>query len=187
MSHEYTMEEICPPDCVENAHQMSTSAPDQLIIREYPFLFWLLGGGSILVGLLAALRDGHLSGLLYFLIGAGLILFLAPIVTVTVDKMHGTLSIQRRTLLRNQVREIQLHDIATIQADSMISRTRGGGYRRAFRLELVLVSGEKIPLQGYYTGGPFAFLDDKEWKAQILREFIGLSASAADTTENIVG
>ncbi len=163
---------------------MNASAPDQLIVREYPFLFWLLGGGSMLFGLLDALQAGHLPGLLFFLIGAALILFLAPVVTVVVDKGRGTLSIRRRTLLRNQVREIRLHDIATIQADSMTSRTRGGGYRRAFRLELVLVSGEKIPLQGYYTGGPFAFLDDKEWKARTLRAFIGPLASEADATDD---
>ena len=158
---------------------MFPTSSDRLVIRDYPILLWLMGAVFMTAGLFVApRRDGLIFGVILFLIGAVLGLFLASITTITGDKMLGTLTIRRRSLLRTQVKEIPLHDIASIKLDATRTHHHHSGRGSAFRLMLITKSGEKAPLEGYYTSGLLAFFGN-ERKAQKLREFIGLSASEA--------
>ena len=158
---------------------MFPTSSDRLVIRDYPILMWVIGAGFMLAGLFVAPRPGGIIfGAVAFLIGAVLALYLASITTITGDKMLGTLAIRQRSLLRSQVKEVPLHDIASIKLDTTRTHHHHSGHSSSFRLKLVTTSGEKIPLEGTYTSGLLAFLGNEK-KAQKLREFLGLPASEA--------
>ncbi len=158
---------------------MYPNSSDRLVIREYPILLWVIGAAFMVAGLFVAPRPGGLIfGLISFLVGAVLALYLASITTITGDKMLGTLAIRHRSLLRSQVKEVPLHGIASVKLDTTGTHHRRSGHTTSFRLTLVTTSGEKIPLDGYYTSGLLAFFDQQK-KAQKLREFLGLPASEA--------
>ncbi len=158
---------------------MFPSSSDRLVIRDYPIVMWVIGAGFMLAGLFVALRPGGIVfGAIAFLIGAVLALFLASVTTITGDKMLGTLVIRHRSLLRSQVKEVPLSEIAAVRLDTSRTHHHHSGHSSSFRLMLVTTSDEKIPLEGYYTSGLLAFID-QEKKAQKLREFLGLPASEA--------
>ena len=58
---------------------MYPSSSDRLVIRDYPILMWVIGAGFMAAGLFVAHRPGGLIfGVVAFLIGAVLALYLAP-------------------------------------------------------------------------------------------------------------
>jgi hypothetical protein len=158
---------------------MFPTSSDRLVIRDYPILMWVIGAGFMLAGLFVAPRPGGLIfGAVAFLVGAVLALYLASVTTIAGDKMLGTLVIRHRSLLRSQVKEVPLSEIASIRLDTSRTHHHHGRRSTSFRLVLVTTSDEKIPLEGYYTSGLLAFFD-QEKKARKLREFLGLPASEA--------
>ncbi len=158
---------------------MYPPSSDRLVMHDYPILVWGIGAIFMAVGLFIASSPGGLIfGAVAFLIGAVLALYVASVTTITGDKMLGTLVIRRRSLLRSQVKEVPLSDIAAVRLDTSHVHHHHSGHSSSFRLMLVTTSDEKIPLEGYYTSGLLAFFD-QEKKAQKLREFLGLPASQA--------
>src|SRR5512137_1415634 len=112
---------------------MYPTSSDRLVIRDYPIVMWVIGAGFMLAGLFVALRPGGLVfAAIAFLLGAVLALFLASVTTIAGDKMLGTLVIRHRSLLRSQVKEVPLSDIASVRLDTSRSHYHHSGHGISF-------------------------------------------------------
>ncbi len=147
---------------------------DRLVLKEYPIALWIFGGGFLIAGVWALIQiESWVAGL--FMLGFGLLfgVLLPAINTVTVDPPRGSLTIQNQWLYRRKVQEYALREIASIDIERSFSSSSSGGRRRSnptYRIVLVMESGEKVPLQGYYSSG----YKSKEKKARQLSEAIGV-------------
>ena len=179
---------------------METRQADRLVIKDYPLGLWAIGalltlGGVFWELIFLALQPGGfwpagrelvkpgtvfdlivtgglLPGAILFLIGAPLAL-LSSALTLTADRLKGTLTVSYRSLLRGLVRDYPLTEIASVEVDRARSSTGTGS--STYRLALVLTSGRRQPLRSYYSSGYGA----KESKARQLREYMGVTGSAA--------
>jgi hypothetical protein len=179
---------------------MEVRPADRLVIKDYPLALWLIGAVLTVEGALwelafLALQPGGFwpagrelvtpgslpyliatgglwPGAISFLIGAPIAL-LSSALTVTADRLGGTLTLRYRSLLRSLVKEYPLSEIASVEVDSMHSSRSSSS--SSYRLALVLTSGNRVPLRSYYSGGD----REKERKAQQLREFMGLTETNA--------
>ena len=123
---------------------MATSSNEQVVFRDYPLLFWLFGVAFALAG--AAVGEKVPEVLLLALVGVVLIAF-ASILTVTVDHRRGTLNLHYRSLFRVSTKACPLSEICFVN----VAEDREG--ERMYRVELILRSGEVVPLrQGYEVG-----------------------------------
>jgi len=175
---------------------METRAADQLVIKDYPLALWVIGAALTLEGVLWELAflalqpggfwpagrelvtpgslpyliasGGFWPGAISFLIGAPLVL-LSSALTVTADRLSGTLTLRYRSLLRSLVKDFPLTEIASVEVDH--SRSSNGRNSSAYRLTLVLTSGKRVPLRSYFSSGYGA----KEQKARQLRQFMGVA------------
>ncbi len=151
---------------------MDSRSSNSITIKEFPIAFWVLGavfavgGAYVIVGSPEALIFGALGIVLGFVF-----LALAPITTITADRLAGQLSLHYRSLLRGTSKQIPLSQITAVEIDRSTSRSRG---RRSttYRIEFVTANGERTPLHSYYSSG----YREKEQKAQRLCEFIGLAS-----------
>lgn len=160
---------------------MNASNSNQLVIKEYPVSLWLFGGFAILLGAyFLFIQVTYLPGLISLGIGLVIGVLLPSTVTVIADRQSGILTISQRGLLRRSKEEYPFWDIDSVEVES----TRSDEGSSTHRLALVLSSGTRVPLRGYYTSG----YGGKEKKARQLREFIGvtgLEAPAATASQAV--
>lgn len=136
-----------------------------LTIREYPLGEW--GFGILMfaiAGFTAVGAKGDWS--ISLIAGAAGVLFIlfATILSVQADRIKGTLTIHRTSVLRRYVREIPIAHIAAIQLEA------ARGSSATYRIVVITKDNETIPFRTAYTSGTSA----KEGKAKRLREFLGV-------------
>jgi hypothetical protein len=136
-----------------------------LTIREYPLgeygfgLFLLAVAGFTVVGANGDWSITLIAGV------AGLLFFVvATILEVQADRVSGTLTIRRTSLLRHYVCEIAVADIAALQVEP----SRGSSF--TYRIVVVTKDNETIPFRTGYSSG----VSTKEGKAKRLRAFLGV-------------
>ncbi len=176
---------------------MEARSTDRLVVKDYPLTLWVIGAVLIVGGLLwilgfLALQPGgfwpagrelaqpgslpHLivsggfwPGAVMFLIGAPMAL-LSSALTITADRLRGTLTLQYRSLVLASVKELPVTEIASVEVDRS-SSTHSGRTSTTYRVILALASGGQVPLRSYYSSGYAA----KERIARQLREFLGVT------------
>jgi hypothetical protein len=117
---------------------------EQVVFREYPILLWLFGIMGIVVAAFVAQTVWEL--LLLEPLGVAMVGF-ASILTVSVENKRGTLSLRYRSLFRMSTKVYPLNEISFVN----VAQDREG--ERMYRLELILQSGEVVPLRwGYIVG-----------------------------------
>jgi hypothetical protein len=140
---------------------MAESRPtERVVLRDYPLWLWLPGVVTIAVS--TEIMDKTSERLLFWVLGAAVIA-VAPILTVTVDHSRETLRVQYRSLLHVSNKTCPLKQIRCV---NVVEDAEG---ERMYRVEIVLRSGEVVPLRNGYSVGKSL----KERRAQQLRSAIG--------------
>lgn len=148
---------------------------NRLVIRGYPIVLWIFG--LVVLGIGAWLVYQGLKTPSMFLvsafplvIGFVLLAFAATIDTIVVDRTTGLFSIRRQALLRNVFKEIPIGEISQVRVDSSVSRDSKGNRSTTYQMQVVLRSGETIPLETGYSSGA----SGRQAKADRLRAFMGI-------------
>ena len=140
------------------------------LIREYPVIEYLVGLALLAVSVFTAIgAKGDWTFTFITSIVAILFLIFAASLVVTADRITGTLTIRRTSLLRRYKREIPISNIAAVQLESSRSSTSSGS-STTYRIVVITKDNETIPLRTSYSSGMLA----KEAKAKKLREFLGV-------------
>ena len=136
-----------------------------LTIREYPLGEW--GFGILMFAIAGFTAVGARGDWSISLIagGAGVLFILfATILVVQADRVNGTLTIRRISVLRRYVREIPIAAIAALQLEA------SSGSSSTYRIVVITKDNETIPFRSAYSSGTVS----KEAKAKKLREFLGV-------------
>jgi hypothetical protein len=136
---------------------MTVSSNEQVVFRDYPLSLWLLGVVAI-VGAFAPETVG--VRLIFGLMGIAAI-GLISLLTVTFDHTRGTLSLHYRSLLRVSTKTYAWNEICFVN----VKEDRG---ESAYRVELILRSGQVVPLRSWYSSGRA----HRERQAQQLRSVL---------------
>ena len=119
-------------------------SPDEhVVFRDYPLALWLTAA-MVVAGAFGA--DDIWQGLLVALVGAALIAY-ASVLTVTVDRRRETLHLRYRSLLRVSTKSFPFREIRAVN----VAEDNEG--ERMYRVELLLHSGETVPLRTMYAVG----------------------------------
>ena len=134
----------------------TTSEPTALF-TDYPVWIWLTGVMTVGVGIAApdTVWQRALFGAAGFVIVA-----LAPVLTVVVDRNQRTLTLFYRSLLRSSIQVYPFEDILAIEVP------RDAEDKWMSRIVLTLRPGQIAPLRSYVTTG----WRSKERRAQRLRD-----------------
>jgi len=142
----------------------------QLVIRDTPMALWIVGVIFAGVGaffFFLSRGEGYFL-LIFFAIGLSILLFSSAL-TITADKLTRTLTLDYRSLLRHNIKEIPFDEIASISVQHSTSR-RKGRTRHSYRVAATLKDGQVVPFRSYYSSGS----GSKEQQASQLRAFIGV-------------
>jgi tripartite-type tricarboxylate transporter receptor subunit TctC len=114
----------------------------EVVFRQYPLWLWLAGLATLTLA--AAVIDDVWDRTLLAVIGMGFIV-LPSTLTVTVDRGARVLALHYRSLFRVVNRTFPLTEIASVDV--------GQHGERMYRVQLVLRSGEIVPLQFTFSVG----------------------------------
>ena len=160
----------------------SNDSSSSVILKEYPVWVWVFG--AFLIGMAVMLyvaSQAMVPALVLFLMGIAIVVFLASIETVSVDRFRRVLTISHRSLLRNQSQDFPFQDIADFEVEASRQRTSGRHRTVNYRLVLVRTNGEKVPVQAAYTSN----YNDKAQKAKLICGSLNLPGWQ-DKSTNIV-
>jgi hypothetical protein len=115
----------------------------QVVFRDYPLILWIMGVIAVTAGIL--MRETILVRLVFVLIGAAAIGFMS-VLTVAVDHTRGTLTLDYRALFRRSTKVFSVNDVCMVN----VVEDQGEGN---YRIQLVLRSGDVVPLRSGYTPG----------------------------------
>jgi len=139
-----------------------------LTIREYPLGEWGLGLIMFAIaGFTAVGANGDWSITLIAGVAGLLFIFVGTILEVLADRVRGTLTIRRTSLLRHYVREIPVENIAALQLET------SPGSSSTYRIVVTTKDNETIPFRTGYASGVSA----KEAKVKRLRAFLGVGGA----------
>jgi hypothetical protein len=124
---------------------LTVSSNVKVILRDYPLTIWLVGLLFLFVGAAPFGWDAQFR-ILMLLAGALLIVFPSKLI-VTVDRTRGMLNLRYRSLIRSSTKTYPLNEI------SMVNVARDPQGERMYRLELILWSGQVVPLRSFYSIG----------------------------------
>jgi hypothetical protein len=140
---------------------------NRLVVKEYPLFQWLFSAAFFIIGLTMLFRaDGLLMGGICCLVSVAMVLFFAPVVTITIDKTTGLFTVQTSHPLRTRLTEVPIAEVSSLDME----RTRSSRGGSVYRIAMVKTSGERIPLQALYSSG----YAGKAKKARRISEFLGL-------------
>lgn len=125
---------------------MAVNPHEQVVFRDYPEMSWLFGLITLAAGTIAGIAERNWDYHLFTLIGI-VIIALGPILTVTVDHRRGMLILRYRSLFRVLTKAYPLSEICFVN----VAEDREG--ERMYRLELILRSGQTVPLRSWYSVG----------------------------------
>ena len=139
------------------------SSNEQVVFRDYPLVLWLVG--ILLLGSGAA---PLIPALIRVLLALGGVIFIGffSALTITVDRRQGVLNLRYRSLFRFSSRVYPLSDICFVNV------VEARADERMYRVELILRSGQVVPLRSWYEVGKA----NKERQAQRLRCAVGVGA-----------
>src|SRR5260370_32235984 len=92
------------------SESMTVSANEQVVFRDYPLTFWLMGVMFLLVGALPF--DAQERVLM--LLGGVLFIAFPSILIVTVDRTRGLLNLRYRSLIRVSTKAYPLNEICFV-------------------------------------------------------------------------
>lgn len=148
---------------------MQTNEP-QLVIHDTPIALRFVG--LVFAGIGAFIFFGSRSeavfALLFVCIGA-FMLVLTSNLTITADRLTRSLSLDYRSVLRHDLKQISFEEIAGIDVQQRISHSRGRT-RHTYRVAIRKTDGQLLPLRSYYSSGSM----DKQQLASQLSAFIGV-------------
>lgn len=151
-----------------------------LVIRDRPFVSWLLGIVFLAAGVFTArtLQQGASlvkDGLtLAFLVVAVVLLLTAGTFTITADRATQTLTLDKRSLLGKSTRGIPFSQIAAIDLESQPSLSIDSN-APTYRVVATLTDGQTVPFRSAYTSGSAAKLKE----IGKLRSFVGVGGPRA--------
>ena len=134
------------------------------------FAFWMplfVGGSFLLTGVFGGLSSGSFWVYLFAPLGL-IIMILAEIETITLDKNLGHMTIKRHQPLiaKKKIIKHLLQDISGVEIQGMSSSESN-----TYRVCLVLHSGkQRVPLTSSFSTG----LRDKDKKAEIIATFLNI-------------
>lgn len=138
----------------------------ELVIRDFPIFQWVFGILFAGVGTLVISQGGPpVFGGIFAAVGLGFLLF-SSILTITANRMTGTLKLDSRSALRHTWQQAPFSEIAGINVERKTGTK--GGY--TYRLTLLRKDGEVIPFRSSSSSG----WKGKERCAVQLREFLGI-------------
>ena len=167
-------------------------------IRDVPFLWWITGAILLSIGtMLSLLRASFApitsevwasvffvlvagSGIVLIVFGLGMVVSV-PVITIRIDRMSQTLELSSRSLLKSQLKKLQLQDIASVDAEE--SEDGDGG---AYRLVITERDGTVTPLRSHY--GPWnRKLQRRLWEIVGVRGAIGRPRSLTGAISILTG
>jgi hypothetical protein len=117
----------------------------QVVFKDYPLIFWVMGSLFLFVGAAPFGWDAQLR--IMMSLGGVLLIAFPSILVVSVDRARGMLSLRYRSLIRVSTKTYPLNDI------SLVNVAQDWEGERMYRLELILRSGEVVPLRNGYSVG----------------------------------
>jgi len=95
----------------------------------------------------------------------GLVTLMARLVTCVFDKTLNTLIVKRQGFLGTEIIEYRLSEIK----DVLVEETDSEG--RTYRISIMLVSGDRLPLTSYYSSGK----ENKQKIASCIKSFLNIN------------
>ena len=138
---------------------MAVPAKEEVLFKDYPKLFPFCGVLILFVS--QVVPDTIWERILMTVIGIVLI-GLGSILTVVVDHRRGELHLQYRSFFRARTKTYPLNDISFVN----VSEDSEG--EKMYRLELILTSGQIVPLTYEYSVGKRG----KERRAEKIRSVL---------------
>lgn len=123
------------------------SSGEKIIFRDYPIWIWYTGALVLTVAAVTAISGESVWGSIVMSLIGFLISGLASILTVTIDHDQGNLNLHYRSLFRGSTRVFPLNEICLVDVVEDNER------ERMYRMELILQSGEVVPLRSSYSVG----------------------------------
>lgn len=152
----------------------------ELKLRDYPIIGWLVGFGGIGWGgytFVNTLPAFNLNAALVTFGGLLFLIFSYSLIAIA-DKATGLLTLDYRSLFHHSTKEIPLGQIRNIRVDRSRTRSSKGG-TTTYRVEAILTNGEVVPFRSYHTGNLFKH---QKW-ANELRAFLNISEGFDETPQ----
>ena len=144
--------------------KMAMNTEGQVVFKDYPAWCWPVG--LVTVGLAAWVPETSWQRLLFMLIGVALVAF-ASVLIVSVDHRMGMLNLRYQSLMRSSTKTYPLSEICFVN----VAEDSEG--ERMYRVELILWSGQVVPLRCGYSIGKAR----KEHRAEQLRSVIQVGSN----------
>lgn len=144
----------------------------QLVLREQPWIIWLFAGLCLMIGILVLLA-GTLFSLIFIIISLLLLLLFGNISICSFDKSLKRMTLTRKWFKKEiEVIEHSLNAISDVEVEVKIS-TSNGNTTKLYRVSLVMMGGNRVPLTNSYTGG-IGHPQTEEAIASKIRRFLNL-------------
>ena len=135
---------------------------EQIVFRDYPLAIWFTAALVLTVAVADFASNSGWEAVVVALVGMAFVAY-ASTLTVTVDRGRETLTLRYWSLRRTSTKAFRFGEISSVD---VVEDDEG---ERMYRLELVLRSGETVPLRTLYAVGKRR----KERRAKRIRTAIG--------------
>lgn len=123
------------------------SRTEKIVFRDYPIWSWYVGALVLAVAAMTALWGHSVWELAVTSLIGFLFIAVASVLTVTVDYVQGNLTLRYRSLFRRSSKVFPLSEVCLVEVVEDNDR------ERMYRLELILQTGEVVPLRYFYSVG----------------------------------
>jgi hypothetical protein len=127
--------------------KLAMSSTEKIVLRDYPIWIWFVAALVLAGAGLTAISGENGWGLIVMSLIGFLFIAFASILTVTVDYDQGNLNLHYRSLFRLSTKVFPLREVCLVEVVEDDER------ERMYRMELILQSGEVIPLRYFYSVG----------------------------------
>jgi hypothetical protein len=127
--------------------KFAMSSDEQVIFKDHPIWIWFTGALVLAVATMTAISGDNILGPIVLSLIGFLIIAFASILTVTVDHKQGNLNLHYRSLFRLSTKVFPLSEVCLVEVVEDNER------ERMYRIELILQSGEVVPLRSIYSVG----------------------------------
>ena len=130
-------------DSTAGKTSQSLMRDEQILFRDYPLVFWVMGAFAIVAGVL--MRETIMLRVIFALLGVAGV-GLGSVLTVRSDPRRRALELCYWSLFRRSIKSYAWDEICSVRVKEDIGEGN-------FRVELVLCSGEVVPLRNWYSPG----------------------------------
>ena len=120
---------------------------EKIVFRDYPIWIWFTGALVFAVAAMTGISGETIWGPIVLSLIGFLIVAYASILTVTVDHNQRNLNLHYRSLFRLSTKVFPLSEVCFVDVVEDNER------ERMYRMELILQSGEAVPLRYFYSVG----------------------------------